>query len=798
MRDLRGSLLGATRNGFAKLSHISGLELRVLSLLEELYLDDLPRAVKLAKAKIEKTFEGYSSFDDKNKRKAIISALKQLDNIESKLDGSKEYKDKLPSPLERSCQFLKGVGPKVAEIFIQKGMISIGDLLYLLPNRYEDRKDVVAIANIIPGTFARSKATIVSMSSPANLRYKKAFEVMVDDGTGVLTLSWFHYGALHIPKKYSIGNEICLAGKVGIFRGRLQIVHPEISFAAEEEAEQLDALGGISRIRPIYPEIQGINRQKLRFTIQRAAGQYSKYIKDPLPEELIQKMSLPSLSEALYQVHLPGDDADVKMLNSPNHPARRRMIFDEFFFLQLALAHRKRDHSQQPGVAFKPHKELARKFYANFSHKLTQAQRQSVHEIAQDMQLESPMNRLLQGDVGSGKTVVAVLCALMAIENGYQVALMAPTEILAEQHYRTISKLCDFEGVNVGLLTSQMKAAPKRKLLGEIATGHIDFAIGTHALIQKSVDFRKLGFVIVDEQHRFGVQQRSALRMKGLMPHCLVMSATPIPRSMSLTLYGDLDISIINEIPPGRTPIKTSVLSSRNEHSYLKMLKSELDSGRQAYIVYPLVEESENLSVKSAVEAKQEWEEDLLSNYRVGLLHGQMAGSKKELVMQDFVNGKYDVLVATTVVEVGVDVPNATVMIVEDAQRFGLAQLHQLRGRIGRGKHPGHCFLVTGEEITPEAIERLSIMEETSDGFKIAETDLAMRGPGEFLGTRQTGTPAFRMADLVRDEGILEIARKEAFELYRQDPMLEKPNNNGVKTELLERWADKLEMVKIG
>jgi len=796
--DMRQSLLSAARDGFRSLPTIKGLEHRIASLVQKARTLDPPKPMSSMLDGLEKAFTDFENAQLPQKQKAILKALDLLDSGISRwqaLDCETEIDRR---PLMRSTQYLKGVGPKVAELLAEKGIVTVEDLLYLLPNRYEDRSDVVKIAAMIPGTFARSEGEIIGMGNPAALRFKKPFEVLVQDESGVCTLSWFHYGGRAIPQKYSPGDRICFAGKVGIYRGRFQIVHPEVSRPEEEDEAQMDALGGISRIKPVYPEIQGINKQKLRFIIQRAAGEYSGFSVDHLPDTLRSAYRLSALGEALKSAHMPDENADTTQLNSSDDPARRRLIFDEFFFMQLAMAQRRSRHSSQPGVAFKPYKDLARRFYANFEHRLTEAQRRVTHEIATDMQKAEPMNRLLQGDVGSGKTVVAVLCALMAIENGYQVALMAPTEILAEQHYRTVSGLCNFEGVNVGLLLSRLKSAAKNKLLNEIAIGHVNFVIGTHALIQKGVDFRKLGFVIIDEQHRFGVEQRSALRSKGVTPHCLVMSATPIPRSMSLTLYGDLDVSILDEIPPGRTPIKTHVSGPEGMAECLRTLRAELAAGRQAYIVYPLVEESEKLIVKSAVASKLKWEQDLLPGYRIGLLHGQMPAEEKELVMQRFNAGEYDALVTTSVVEVGVDVQNATVMIIEDAQRFGLAQLHQLRGRVGRGRHPGHCFLVAGEDLTAEALERLSILEMTSNGFRIAEADLAMRGPGEFLGTRQTGAPALQIADLVRDSHILEDARKAAFELIASDPELKKPEHALISARLNEHWGEKFDLVQIG
>ncbi len=505
---------------------------------------------------------------------------------------------------------------------------------------------------------------------------------------------------------------------------------------------------------------------------------------------------MPRLADALREVHFPST-ADLEALDAHATPFQRRFAFDELFFIQIGLALRRKGVKLEPGVQFKIDETILRRARERLPFQPTNAQVRAVKDIAADMAKPEPMNRLLQGDVGSGKTAVALMCASIAIENGYQVALMAPTEILAEQHHRNLSGWLASTGHRSVLLSAGLRKKEKDEAKALAASGEAHVVIGTHALIQGDVAFQKLGLVIIDEQHRFGVLQRAELMNKGVRPDVLVMTATPIPRTLSMVLYGDLELSVLDELPPGRSPVITKVFRDRQREQVYALMRRELEKGRQAYVIYPLVEESEKLDLASATEGAQELAERF-SGYRVGLLHGRMSQDEKDAIMGEFRSGAVHILVSTTVVEVGVDVPNSTVMVIEDAERFGLSQLHQLRGRVGRGKEQSYCCLVGGNNLSEVARERLGIMEKTSDGFAIAEADLRIRGPGEFLGTRQSGVPGLSMADLARDLDLLEIARSEAQRIVDEDPQLLNPEHAALRTALEERWEGKLGLARVG
>ncbi|MEI7816116.1 MAG: ATP-dependent DNA helicase RecG, partial [Desulfuromonadales bacterium] len=551
------------------------------------------------------------------------------------------------------------------------------------------------------------------------------------------------------------------------------------------------------RIVPVYPLSEGIHQKTMRRVMREVVDSFVTNIESIVPTELV-PAEFPHLREALMQVHSPHSDADLDSLNSGATQAHRALAFDEFFFWELGLALKKHGVAMEEGVAFLVTHRYTKELVRLLPFELTTAQRRVLAEIKADMMSPHPMHRLVQGDVGSGKTLVALMAALIAVENDYQVAIMAPTEILAEQHWHTIHRWCAQMGLEVTLITAGLKGKAKKEALERIASGVSQIVIGTHAVIQEKVEFAKLGLGVIDEQHRFGVLQRGVLKKKGFNPDILVMTATPIPRTLAMTLFGDLDLSVINEMPPGRIPVETRIFfEPRRAHLY-GMIKDQVCLGRQVFIVYPLVEESEKTDLKAACQMAEHLQTDVFPSLRVGLLHGRLSPEEKEAVMSSFTSREFDILVSTTVIEVGIDVPNATLMVIEHAERFGLSQLHQLRGRVGRGKEKSYCILMTAGKLSEDGEKRLRVMESTSDGFRIAEADLEIRGPGDFLGTRQAGMPDFRVANILRDGSLLERARKAAFDLLELDPELNQQAHVPLYNELLRRWGKRLELATIG
>jgi ATP-dependent DNA helicase RecG len=552
------------------------------------------------------------------------------------------------------------------------------------------------------------------------------------------------------------------------------------------------------RIVPIYSETEGLYQRTLRRLLKSIVDGYSDELTSPIPAEIVERQDLIDFSEAFKRVHFPPDGESIEKLNLQRSDGHRRIIFDEFFFLELGLALKKRGVALETGISFKTGGTLSQKLLNQLSFQLTRAQERALAEIVEDMEKSHPMNRLIQGDVGSGKTIVALLASLRAVEFGYQAAIMAPTEVLAEQHYLTIHRWVEPLGVGVALLTSNIKGSEREEIYDRIRRGEVQIVIGTHAVIQEQVEFYRLGLAIIDEQHKFGVVQRGLLKKKGGNPDVLVMTATPIPRTLAMTIYGDLDISLIDEMPPGRMPVETRVFPESARNRVYRIVEEEVKKGRQVFIVYPLVEESEKLDLRDATQMAEHLQKDVFPGFRIGLLHGRMKSDEKEAIMGEFKERTIHILVATTVIEVGIDIPNASVMVVEHAERFGLSQLHQLRGRIGRGQYPSKCILLAQYRSSEEAKIRLRAMEQTNDGFKIAEQDLELRGPGEFFGIRQSGLPDFRVAHLIRDTPILIEARREAFRLVQGDPDLEKPSHSALKDVLKKRWKGRLELATIG
>ncbi len=695
--------------------------------------------------------------------------------------------------------YLKGVGPRRAEMLAKRGIRTLEDLLGYLPFRYEDRIRFAKIREIAPGQICTVQAIV---SSGSLVRYTRArgavYHLLVRDDTGSLACKFFHGN--YLEARLKPGQRMVLHGKPELDPnrpGRIEMINPEFELLGADEVDSTE----VGRIVPIYEAIGGISSRMMRRIIYTALEKLSGDIPDPLPAEVLARYKFPSRREAIRFVHFPPQTEPVEALNSFRSQAHQRLIFEEFFFYQLSVALRKKAAQQQPGIAFRVREPAIREALKRvLPFKPTEAQKRTLGEIATDLERSAPMNRLLQGDVGSGKTIVALEAATIVIENNCQVALMAPTEILAVQHYIAAKKIFARAGYGVELLISGMKTAEKRAALERVRSGAAQLVVGTHALLQPQVEFAKLGLVIVDEQHRFGVLQRKELMEKGATPDVLVMTATPIPRTLSLTLYGDLDISVIDQMPPGRVPIETRWSSELHLPGVWEFLRREIAAGRQAYVVYPVIEQSKSVesqrSLKAAIVEYERLQKTMFPERRLGLLHGRMKSDEKEDVMERFRRREIDILVTTTVIEVGVDVPNATVMVIEHAERFGLSQLHQLRGRIGRGGEKGTCILVAPKTPGEDARMRLETMVRTTNGFEIAETDLKLRGPGEFFGTRQHGDLGFHIANPIRDFELLEIARREALSLV-ESPGAE-PARRHLLAQLPLEWQRRYQLASVG
>ncbi len=674
---------------------------------------------------------------------------------------------------DTDIQFVKGVGPKLGDLFRRKGISRVQDLIEFYPRTYEDRRAVRHIQSLVPDQLVSIKARILKVRSiPMGRSHRRIYEVVVGDTTGRISCKFFRVPYRGYFERFEPNQEVRVIGKVTFYRGAKEFHHPEIHPIQADEENENDLI-------PVYTEIEGLSSSRIGRLVQTVID---KPIPETLPAWVREKYGLLSLSQALKEIHDPPlDQADLYL--KMQAPAQRRIIFDEFFTVELHLALKRAGIEREKAEPILSNGEFAKRLSESLEFQLTGAQQRAYSEIVSDLRKPHPMHRLVQGDVGSGKTLVALMATAFVAEAGRQTALMVPTEILAEQHYQNAKNRLGPLGIKSALLTSQIKGKERQKVIEALQSGEIHLCVGTHALIQDDVAFKNLGLVIVDEQHRFGVEQRNKLKHKGISPHFLVMTATPIPRTLAMTVYGDLDVSIIDEMPKGRQPIVTRKTFQSKRPLVMNFVRDQLKAGRQAYIVYPLVEESETMDYKNAVEefekVKQEFPE-----YQVGLLHGRMKPAEKEEIMNRFRRNEIQILVATTVIEVGVDVPNANIMVIEHAERFGLSQLHQLRGRVGRGSYKSYCVLVLGYALTDEATQRAEIMERTNDGFKIAEADLEMRGPGEFLGTRQSGLPGFRMANLVRDAQILKEAREAAFTLIDRDPTLSHPEHQLLKVKL--------------
>ena len=682
--------------------------------------------------------------------------------------------------LNKEIQYVKGIGPKKASKLNKLGIFTINDLIYYFPRQYEDRNKLKKICQLEDKEKATIRAIISSIETSTPRKGLSITKLSVRDETGFAKLVFFNQD--YIVKSFKSGDTILVFGKVKKDFNGVELSSCEV----EQMSNNPKSTCGIM---PIYPLTYGLTNKELMGIIKTIFTNEQIVVKEYLPKRIIEKYKLCSIDYAIKNLHNPTNKESLKI-------ALYRMVFEEFLILQLGLFLFKNGVVEKDGIYFNRHDNL-KAILDSLPFKLTNAQNRAFNEILDDMASNKVMNRLVQGDVGSGKTVVALLSLANCVLNGYQGALMAPTEILAEQHYISLNETLSQFGMNIGLLVGSLTKKQKENILEKVKNKEIDILIGTHALIEDKVEFNNLGIVITDEQHRFGVRQRNKLSEKGYNPDILVMTATPIPRTLALILYGDLDISIIDELPPGRQPIETiAVYKDKRDKAYNSLVREEVEKGRQVYIVCPLVEESEAIEAKSAVELVEELRSEYFSDLRLGLLHGKMKPSEKDEIMKSFKNRELDILVSTTVIEVGVNVPNATLMIIENAERFGLAQLHQLRGRVGRGKHKSYCILIYSSK-SEVCSQRMGIMEETTDGFKISEKDLEIRGPGEFFGTRQHGLPELRVANIFKHMKILKLAQQEARYIISEDLKLQNYENKKLKQEVLKKFENRLEEISL-
>lgn len=717
------------------------------------------------------SFEHYPYASITERRKAIEHLIRVIRaDIQTQNQEQQEEKERqiqrTKHPSEVDVMYIKGVGPKVAYKLNKLGIFTAQDLMMYFPKKHIDYSSRTLIRDLKEGQTTTVFGFIKSVSSFNTRNNLSVTRVIIGDESGRFELSFFNakgnrYLLQRMKTQFPQNAGIMVSGvvKMNNYSGQLTMDKPTYSIMTGEFKEDANSNLNIARIVPIYTICEDLSIKTLRKAIFNAIELYKNDIKNIVPDFIRERLGIMNKKDAVKQIHFP------ETMNDLEH-ARFSLIFEELFLIQLKLI-RLRENTAKTTSAYnlQVHKDgLVQKFIAGLPFELTSGQKQAVNEILQDMNSDAPMQRLLQGDVGSGKTVVATIMLLAAVENGYQGALMAPTEILAQQHYNNLVQWLTPLGLSVGLFLGSHGKKVRQKFETDLKNGQMNIAVGTHALIQENVDFNNLGAIVVDEQHRFGVKQRNILKRKSQNPQMLTMTATPIPRTLALTVHGDLDLTVINELPKGRKPIKTILTGSHRQ--VWDLIKQEVESGRQAYIVYPLIDESETLSAKAATIEAEKLQQEIFPQFKIGLLHGKLKNDEKEEVMKNFKDGEYDILVSTTVVEVGVDVPNATVMVIENAERFGLSQLHQLRGRVGRSSLQSYCVLITSSR-SQETRERLGIMTETNDGFVIAEKDLQLRGPGEFLGTRQSGLPDLIISDIVRDAKILEIARNEAIDFVK-------------------------------
>jgi ATP-dependent DNA helicase RecG len=685
-------------------------------------------------------------------------------------------------PLRRG----KGIGPKIAALLSQKGLNTIEDLIYFLPNRYEDKRTLKKISDLKEGEIGLFVAKVTTSRPVYYPRARRrGFEATVRDDTGSLTLRWFHTVLPYLKELCLKDNILMLSGRVTRFGKNLQIIHPEAILLESE-----DELEGLQGIIPVYPEVSGIKQGVLRRIIRQAMDDYGKVSGSIASKSFEDLFGIIPFHDAIHKIHYP----DETLLDEiQRNDYTKRLIFEEYLLFQISLQIKKKNIKKEQGIQFTTNGRYYQEFTRGLPFQLTHAQLRVIREIEKDMGGTLPMNRLLQGDVGSGKTICAVAASCIAIDSEYQVAFMAPTEILAEQHYLNIHNFFDAMGISVAYLRGNM-GSERTRVLETIRTGHARVVVGTHALLQGDIGFQSLGLVIIDEQHRFGVLQKKILKQKGFRPDMLVMTATPIPRTLSMVIYGDLDVSVIDEMPAGRQKVKTKVLLDGDKTTAYRLIEEELRKGGQAFIVYPLVEESDKIALLNATDMAKHMQKNVFPDWKIGILHGRMRSDEKEKIMALFKKKAIHVLVCTTVIEVGIDIPDATVILVEHAERFGLSQLHQLRGRVGRGVKPSRCILAASGKLTSLAKQRLKVMEKTVDGFKIAEEDLRLRGPGEIFGFKQSGIPEFRIGNLVRDGDVMSNARQAAEEIV---PQLSAKELARIEERATMKWGEAIQLSEI-
>ena len=752
-------------------------------------------------------FSDYETLGSALKVRRISEAQAVLERLRHSMEETDTPSGEPAKPQYRlwelPIQYVRGVGPKKAEVLARAGIRTVEDAVWSLPWRYEDRTQVRSIGSLIPGQEAVVAAEVrtTKLAVTAHQR-RKLVEVTVEDQTGSLYLVWFNQA--YLAETFQAGQRLMLYGLVKPKSGRwtqLQMENPVFEILDGQDPAHPD-LAHMGRIVPIYHGRETKTRMMLsdrvRVIMKVLVDHYADGAVDALPAQIVHERRLVTFGQAIRAAHFPAPDANLEDLNRGRTRAHRRFAFEDFFLLELALGQKREAVKREARVlSYDLENPLPRRLLDSLPFRLTHAQSRVLRDIHHDLAGPHPMNRLIQGDVGCGKTVVALTAMLAAVGSGFQAALMAPTEILAEQHYLNLHRLLEPLGVSCVLLVGGRGGKRRAAALAAIAEGAAGIVIGTHALIQEDVRFHQLGLAVIDEQHKFGVLQRATLKEKGYTPDVLVMTATPIPRTLALTLYGDLELSVIDAMPPGRTPIRSLLFAEGQRARAYRLIEDELAQGRQAYVVFPLVKESEKVDLRAAITGAERLQREVFSKWTVGLIHGRMTANAKDRVMTDFKEGRIHVLVATTVIEVGIDVSNATVMLIEHANRFGLAQLHQLRGRVGRGAHQSYCFLMGPSRLSEEARRRLEALVKSHDGFVIAEEDMNIRGPGEFFGTRQWGPTDLRVANLIRDAKILEEAREEAALLLQRDPGLARPEHAELKAALLRRWREKLDLAAV-
>ena len=811
LERMKSPLQFASQKDFAYLSLLRDVEI-----LMDRFLIQLGKSLKMSGNRREagrlfgawrglfQSFDALSVAEKKERiQKAFILHDEMISSLANSDEEDKKQQQKAVNEEDRKTatrhlqrlslpvQYIKGVGPRFAALLNKKKLKTVGDLLYFLPYRYEDRRLIKPIAQAEVGC----RETVVAALLKGEMkRYgsRRVYEATFQDDTGMLVAKWFHGQTAYLNSAFKQGKRYLLTGEIRLYGFQRNMLHPDFELLGEQEED----LVHFKRIVPLYSEIEGIPAKMVRRILLRVVEEYADAVMSPIPDHICRQRRLMNIRQAIRHVHFPPEGEDISLFNEKRADAYRRLIYDEFFFFQLAMAIKKKGTILRSGIALNTGGILSQRFRNNLPFPLTRAQERVIAEIETDIKRASPMTRLIQGDVGSGKTVVAMAAMVAACDNGYQSAMMVPTELLAEQHFRTLSSWARALGLDMVLLSGGLGTAERKTITDAIRAGKISLVVGTHALISQGTEFANLGLVVIDEQHRFGVLQKASIRSKGPNPHVLVMTATPIPRTLAMTVYGDLDVSVIDELPPGKKAIQTKIMYENHRERVYEMIRKELKNNNQVFIVYPLVEESENLDLKDATHMAQHLSRDIFPDEVVGLIHGKMKRNEREEIMLSFAAGEIRILVATTVIEVGIDVPQASLMIIEHAERFGLSQLHQLRGRVGRSDIPSFCVLLAQKNMSLEAKRRLKIMVESQDGFRLAEEDLAIRGPGEFMGTRQSGLPDFRIAHIVRDMAILEEAKRDAFQLLEEDPQLCKRENSLLMTILKERWQEKLDIAQ--